>query len=257
MIVDASYWQSIFTDTFVDELSTWSTAVIERLLPTFDNLEGEAESVSSDEFTRRGRMPASEDSYTDMSDIAESANDEGLAHYERMQGARQGLLNLATAGLYHLFEQQAALFVCKALITRNEEKNRTFMKDLLSPGRLMKEFKERLLTAGINFKELPSYEKVRELGLVANVVKHGGGRSAESLVKLAPNLFAPPMLRDDPWTMRRITRNNDALHPQPPRLVDRPLAGNDLYVTPQEFQMYAGAATALWSELAAEITKPA
>jgi hypothetical protein len=249
-IGNAYYWRGMFLDTFIDELSTWRDAVLDRLLPTFADLERESRNVASAEFTRRGRMPASEESAGDMGDHADLANEEGLAHYERMQGARQGLLNLATAGLYHLYEQQVALLVTKELITLHEERDAKFMTELLKTGAMLRLFANRLKAAGIDHTALPAYAKLDELCLVANVVKHGAGKSAEKLLRQAPLLFVPPILRDDEWTLRNLTRDVGAFRPKPPRRVDRPLAGNDLYVTPEEFQRYADAAIGFWTEFA-------
>ncbi|WP_353267520.1 hypothetical protein [Gemmatimonas sp.] len=239
----------MFTETFAAELSTWSAAVISRLLPTFDNVEVEADEIASAEFTRLGQRPVSEDSYMEMADAAELAYSEGLAHYERMAGVRQGLLNLATAGLYHLFEQQAALLVRKELITPREEHDAEFMTKLLKPGRMITEFEGRLLASGVDLKALSSYTRLDELRLVANVVKHGSGSSAEQLMARVPMLFVHPLLRE----------SNRATRPQPwsvsagkrsPRVVDRPLAGNDVFVTAKEFELYAAGVVALWAELA-------
>lgn len=254
MVGNRHYWRSMFTETFASELSAWSDAVVERLLPTFDHIDTESKEVSSAEFTRLGQRPVSEDSYMDMSDAAELALDEGLDHYMRMTGVRQGLLNLATAGVYHLFEQQAALFVRTELITRREEHNADFLTQLLKPGRIMSEFEERLLVNDIDYKALPSYALLDELRLVANVVKHGSGASAELLRARQPRLFVRPLLRatdgatrPSPWPV--------AAGKRPPRLVDRPLAGNDIYVTAAEFQQYATGVIGCWAELAAALSE--
>lgn len=190
----------------------------------------------------------------DMSDAAELAHDEGLAHYERMTGVRQGLLNLATAGVYHLFEQQVALFVRKELITPHEEHNADFMTRLLKPARVMSEFEERLLAEGIEYAALPSHPLLDELRLVANVVKHGSGSSAEQLRARQPLLFVHPLLRETDWA-KRPSPWPLAAGTRPPRLVDRPLAGNDIYVTAEEFQQYAAGVIACWAELATALSE--
>lgn len=108
MISNRRWWQRIFTETFASKLSASNAAVIQRLLPTFERIEEEAEAFSNEVFRQLGQHLVSEDSYMDMVDAAEQAQDEGRAHYGRITGVRQGLLNLATAGVYHLFEQQVA-----------------------------------------------------------------------------------------------------------------------------------------------------
>ncbi len=254
MIGNRRYWQSTFTETFAAELSVWSAAVVERLLPTFDQVDREAEQVASAAFTRLGQRLISEDSYMDMADAAELAHHEGLAHYERWTGVRQGLLNLAAAGLYHLFEQQVAVFVQKELITLHEAHDATFMIRLLKPGQIMTAFEDRLFANGITYRTLPSYPQLDELRLVANVVKHGSGSSAEQLRVRCPLLFVHPASR----TSEGATRRNPwpvVAGQRPPRLVDRPLAGNDIYVTTGEFQTYAACVISCWVELAARLSE--
>ncbi len=249
MIGNRHHWRRMFTETFAVEISAWRTAVIERLLPTFENLADEADAVADAEFNRLGQSRVSEDSYLQMDVAADLAHDKGLAHYERMDGVRQGLLNLATAGVHHLFEQQVAVFVCKELITLHEEHNPKFITDLMKPTMMIQMFKKRLSANGIDHTTLPSYAVLRELQLVANVVKHGSGKAAEQLVTLRPLLFTHPMLRETSWTMRTTPWPSSA-GAQRPTQVDRPLSGNDIYVTPDEFQAYAAGVVAFWGELA-------
>ena len=64
-------------------------------------------------------------------------------------------------------------------------------------------------------------------GLVANVTKHAEGGSANDLRTLHPTLFIPPCF--------------DEQHPESVQFsapVSRPLAGDDLYVTPDILQEY-------------------
>jgi hypothetical protein len=140
------------------------------------------------------------------------------------------------------------------LITIHQERDPEFMAWLHRGPTMMVEFRARLLAAGIEVVAFSSYEKLDELRLVANVVKHGGGESAEKLFERAPLLFIHPFMRDDPLTLRRVARPPNPARPQPPRLIDRPLAGGDVYVTPPEFAQYAGAAMGFWVELADAIS---
>lgn len=71
--------------------------------------------------------------------------------------------------------------------------------------------------------------------LVANTAKHAEGDSAECLNQSRPDLFKPPDLPQD-FPRSRIH-------------VDRPLAGRDLYVTPEELRLYFDALEHFWSDL--------
>ena len=76
-----------------------------------------------------------------------------------------------------------------------------------------------------------------ELRLVANVVKHGEGGSAEELRKMRPDLFVYPSLRGkvDPTKTLRVKAT---------------LFGQDFFVTKEEFEGYHRGSVAFWTELA-------
>jgi hypothetical protein len=63
----------------------------------------------------------------DMADAAESAQEVGLELYLQLTGVRQGVLNLFTASLYHLFEQQLMVFYRRQVLRANEENNPVIM----------------------------------------------------------------------------------------------------------------------------------
>jgi hypothetical protein len=221
------------------------------MVPSFDGLEAEADAAAKAEYERLGRYGG--DGYgLDPGDAAEMAYDEGLAFYERMTSVRQGLLNLATAGLYHLYEQQAAHFLRRELITFHEEHDADFMARLLKPRETDRLFAGRLHTAGISLGDFSSFPQLDELRLVANVVKHGAGQSAESLYRLRPDLFSSPVIRGLGGPLFPALSKMRGSRPRHVR-VDRPMMGHDLYITVEEYGRYTQIVKDFWSELAASI----
>jgi hypothetical protein len=59
-------------------------------------------------------------------------------------------------------------------------------------------------TLGLDLSSLPSWPVIDELRLVANVVKHGEGDSAEKLRETRPELFVYPSLRDHTKPLERL-----------------------------------------------------
>jgi hypothetical protein len=89
VILNQRFWAGQFDRVFVPQIRALVDTLRDRLLPAFDNLEAEAERKSDEEYERLGSLPASED--VDMADLAETAMETGVAHYQMMSGLRQGL----------------------------------------------------------------------------------------------------------------------------------------------------------------------
>ena len=89
------------------------------MVPAFEGIAEDAERATKAEYERLGAMPYGDQ--IDMSDVAEMANDHGIAYYETMSGVRQGVLNVLAVGLYHLFEQQQLFFLRRGLLSRAED----------------------------------------------------------------------------------------------------------------------------------------
>lgn len=251
VIGNRDYWRRIFTTSYLSEIDALQVGVIHRMVPSFNGLEAEADAAAKAEYERLGRYGG--DGYgLDPEDAAEMAYDEGLAFYERMTSVRQGLLNLATAGIYHLYEQQAAHFLRRELITFREEHDADFMARLLKLRESDRLFAGRLQKAGISLKAFSSFPQLEELRLVANVVKHGAGQSAESLYKLRPDLFSNPVIRGLGGPMFPVLSKVPSSRPRHVR-VERPMMGHDLYITADDYARYTRIVKDFWSELASSM----
>ena len=67
---------------------------------SFQISDQRAEAVATAEFDRLGAEPVGEFWDGDMGDLAETANDKGIAFCETMSGLRQSVLNLFAVGLF-------------------------------------------------------------------------------------------------------------------------------------------------------------
>jgi len=211
-------------------------ALENRLLPTLEDTDiaHEAEAVTDEVAEKLSSMPADEN--MDMAALAEDPQNAGVSHYVMLMGIRQGLINMFAAALYHTFEQHLLQFHRREVLSPHEESNHSLFK--------VSALKIRLQEHGIDLESLPSWRKLDELRLVANVVKHAEGDSAEQLRIARPDLFEAPSLNelDIEVTCGKPT-------------IFLPLAGEDLYVGAEDIRSYEKAIASFWDELVATLER--
>lgn len=231
MAVEGLYMARRVRGTALHYVRAYEECVRGNLMPTFVNLEKKADEVAEAEYERLGNEPVGESGDDDMASAAQAAQDRALAFYETMTALRQSVLNLFAAGLFHLLEQQLAYLCCDGAfaIPPPGDTKVDFVKDW---------YRQHF---GIDLRSLRSWPIIEELRLTTNVVKHAEGSSAEKLRERQPELFHNPLLRQlDPNDEARIFFNP----------IRSPLAGDDLYVTPEIFQQYSDAADEFLSDIA-------
>jgi hypothetical protein len=210
-------------------VTAYGECVLRDVMAGFSNLEKRADEVANAAFERYGSEPAGDDFDGDMSVFAERAEDEGIAFYETTFALRQATLNLFTAGLFHLLEQQLA-DLCRDASFDVAPPNDT---RLAIVARWYGDHFQ------LQLEIFPEWTTINELRLIANSVKHAEGGSAEELRRIRPELFEHPSVPD-------------LLNYSPPILPVRlPLAGNDLYVSEDAFRRYSQAATQFLVNIAA------
>ncbi len=214
---------------FVPPVDAFADCLSVRVLPAFDRIDEEGSRIQTEEYQRLCRITGPDDE-PDLASLAEQAHDRAISYYVTMHEVAQGVVNLFAVGLWHLFEQQLAGFVRRAVLPYPSDgpaDNPNFCK----AASLMAE-------RGVEITRLPSYTKVNQLRLLSNCAKHGDGSSCAELRALRPDLFDP--------------RHRGSL-PSWPTPVIAPLGGEDLYLTGDDFRSYAEAVKAFWSELSKEL----
>ena len=210
---------------------------LEKVTAAFSSIAEEADAAAEAEFERLGSMPADPDSSIDMGDVAEWATEHGIKYYETMSGVRQGVLNLLAVGLHHLFEQQQLFFL------RRE-------RALGAEGALQAaELERRLAKFAIDCRSFGCADKLYELRMAANAIKHGAGPSAKKLATLRPDLFEYPALASHAPTKEGVSESGPAVAVVSSLLA--PLAGNDLYVSEGDLSDWCAAVIAYWEKLSA------
>lgn len=233
MVVNKYWWVPRFQKEFIPAIDYFARSLKERVLAAFndDDLNREADRVRDEAYARMQESGSPEDVSEDY--IADAAMHAGVDHYTMMKGIIQGIVNLFTIGLFHLFEQQLLYFHRTELLMRHEEDNPDLLKLDKAKEILLRDYK-------IDIERFSAWGKVNELRLVANTVKHADGTSAEKLKTLRPELFRHPEFdRDSRRSGLAIT----------PGQVFQPMAGQDVYITVDEFNLYVEAVKHFWFEL--------
>ena len=226
MIRRYKIWKEYIKDIFIKEIENYSKLINKRILPSFNNLEKEADEIEKHVFED---MSKSCNEFIDLSEVADVATEAAIDCYITQKDLRHGILNVFAIALYHLFEQQCIFFLRRGLLSVNEQKNEKLVK--------LEKFESRLEKYGIKIKDFKSYKKVDELRLVANVAKHAEGISSKKLKSMRPDLFENPDCSSNIYNLK----NNISVY--------KPLFGQDLYVSSVDLDSYAKSIKDFWKEL--------
>ena len=247
--LDGNHWSIWIRKVCIPEIEWTRRAILEHMLPSIPDPATEADKTSDAIYYGDTENFSFEE---DMCSLAEYAENQGMEVYDRLNGVWQAAANMATVMLWHLLEQQMLVFHKRQVLTMREEKaalqnpevkieipckkgKEVTERKLLS----LVEFHARLDAGGCSMTSLPSWQKVKELHLIANTVKHGSGLSAKKLYKIRPDLFYPNFYKQE--------------HNSQPLSLRKPAAGEDLYVTEQDIAAYFEAAISLWQEFSIKI----
>jgi hypothetical protein len=232
VVFNIRFWERFIQNQLIRQVTMFVENIQTRLLPTFDDIENEANKVEEQEWNKLCSSYASPD--IDPANLAEKAHDAGLDYYMMVSGVKQSLLNVTAITLYHLFEQQLLFFLRREILHPSEENNIDLIK--------ISVFKERCLQHNINIEQFPSWQTINEMRLVTNTAKHAEGKSAVELRQIRPDLFINPILKKHEL---KLTRNSNRLY--------MPLAGEDLYLSVDDLKNYKEAIIRFWEEMISEM----
>lgn len=173
---------------FVRVYGQW---VEERIIPMSEQLQKMAETVEQEAYDDLMSQPVGDEYSGDGSDEAEAAHDIGLSFFEDISKMYQVTLNLFSAGLFHVVEQQLADLTRDAAIEKE-----------VSDTGLDVVVKWYKTNCQLDLTQFPEWSVIAELKDVANSTKHAEGKAAKQLREKHPELFVYPSLRkDDPNTL--------------------------------------------------------
>ena len=242
------YWIHWSRNVFRKRIAVLREVITKRLLPTFDLIDQEADTISDEKWER---LNAIDDPDGDPAMDAEAAEEAGICHYLAMSDAKQGILNLFAVALHHLVEQQQLTVIREEFVEADEthegkkskspkfaSKNDALRSFLSKNPKIFAEFKVRMSAEGIEIEKFPSCAKLDELRFLANTIKHAAGYSAEELRTKRPDIFVPP----------GITKLGLSSIETPSYLPFEPLSGQDIYVTRNDLEQYFDAADLFWRD---------
>jgi hypothetical protein len=160
-----------------------------RIAPVFDNIEEEANQIAKEHFREMGAFFHPD--YHDEGDFAEAAFEKGLEHFEGLSLIRYNTKLMWISTMYQLWEQQVRKFLFEEISRTHKmydkKNNEITFKSFCARG--IDEIKETFLEFNYNLETLTVWPDIDELRLLANVIKHGDGRSASQLEQLKPRFF--------------------------------------------------------------------
>jgi hypothetical protein len=227
MVKSQLYLHSDKRELLKSEISAFNRIFNERLFPTFENIEDEAEKYSERIYEELGSLPG--DGSGDMSDIAEMAQEKGIGYYMELSLVKYSFTAIAIASLYHLWEQQARKFLYDEVRHAIKVNFTEFCK------RGMEDFKGHFYLHSVDLEQLKCWNQLNELRLMSNVIKHGDGVSAKDLRKINPSLLSNPDLQ-----LSEIGKD---------RPLDTTLLEQRLNVSVELFNRYSEVLVQFWEEL--------
>lgn len=204
----------------------------EKAISIFSDIEKDADSVAEGRFSELGQ---SYDPYSnDAVDIAEAAMFAGLEYYEGMSLMRYNTKLMWISTLYQFWEQQVRKFLFEEINRTHklldENNNEVPFKKFCAKG--IDDIKKEFLEFELNLEKLASWEKINELRLLANVIKHGDGHAATKLKTIRPRYFNGDFDTCDLLDLYKTTLNEITLN-----------------IDDNEFDEYCDAIIRFWGEL--------
>jgi len=222
------YWADRLRADYASQIDVFAQFFSNRVLPGFANIDEEGKQIAKEAYREMSSAYGMED---DFGSLAEMAQDHAITYYETMCSLQQGVINMFSVGLWHLFEQQLADFARHAILRYplrlKENPNFGAVRTLLRNE------------WNVDITQFLAYGQVEELRLLANCAKHGDGDSCSRLRVLRPALFNP--LR------------NEAGFGLGPGPVIAPLGGEHLYLAEEDFKAYADAVKGFLIELSERV----
>lgn len=204
----------------------------DRISPVFDNIDQEAEEVAKDAYNKMMMSVGYEN--CDPSDYADDAWQFGINYYENVALMRYNTKLMWISTMYQFWEQQVRKFLYKEM-TRNghkaydkKQKEIEYKNFCTNIGKI----KEFFLKFNVDVTILSCWDKVNELRILANVIKHGKGNASEELLKIRPDIFDSSYFSTNLLDLYQTTLNDMVIN-----------------ISNQDFETYANALIDFWGEL--------
>lgn len=204
----------------------------ERIEPIFDNIEKESDKIG-EKFLDECSESFNPDC-DDPSDYYEAANDRRINYYENMSLMKYNTKLMWISTTFQFWEQQVRKFLYKELkrthIPTYKDGTEKPFRAFCSNGFF--EIEEKFNYFGQDLNKLNSWNKINELRLLTNTIKHGDGPAAKKLKKIRKDIFECDFLDCDLLELNRSTLTEITLN-----------------VTTEDFIIYCNSLIEFWEEL--------
>jgi len=167
---------------FQSQISSFVEIYFQKLLPVFENMEAEADKCANDFYNDYINQPSYND-YVDPASIAEEARDIGIERYCFLKLGKYHLTAAWHAMLYELWEQQIRSFLFREI---SKDKPIVEFKNFCNK---FEKIKALLKSHNMDIENCPCWDKIDELRLLCNVIKHSDGHSLGRLREKNPALL--------------------------------------------------------------------
>lgn len=226
------YLYSSLRKEFKRSIKLFSEIYFERVVPIFKDLEEESKAKADEKYKELGRK--FDPDRNDISDFVEDAWEFGLDYYLERDLIRYNIRLMWISTLYQFWEQQVRKFIYEEVTkTHNfidKKGNVIEFKNFMTKG--IDDIKTELLEFGQDIEKFSCWEKINELRLLNNVIKHGDGWSATELKKIREDFFRDDFLGIDMLDLYKTTLNEKVLN-----------------LDDKEIEVYCEALIRFWDEL--------
>ncbi len=181
------------------EVRWYARTMTEKVFPLFDDIDGEVNQLTEDYYRR---MMYKAGYCDDPSGPAEEAMEYRDDCYGGLRLARHNIIGMSIVNLAQMWEQQVRRYLYQELSRVWSFPMTRFCEDWKQIIGIFAAFSIRndVTETPFSIEDTEHWTKLSDLSQLANSIKHGDGRSAESLRKRRPEYF---MKREDPYGGRR------------------------------------------------------
>ena len=213
---------------YISDLTTIKDMFIERIQPIFANPESEAEKYKEELWESIMNRPCAEDEWADPGDYVDFVQDKAIERYEMLSLMKYRNIGMWLSCLCQVWEQQLYSFIIHEAEHEGLKYNPVDTKRGFAFTKEAFEFHQQ------RFEDMPAWNKIKELRLLVNVIKHAEGDSEEKLRKIRPDYFVQDIYGTeyDPMSLYHTT-----------------LLEPTLMIKEQDFIDYFNALVQFWSDL--------
>ena len=173
-------------DRYLERNAFYTAEIKARLFVSLANIPGEAEQYRDEAFAAMCKSAGEED---DIGDLAESAHEQAVDHYNLLTDLKSQMMLATTAGLYHQWERDLRDFLETDL--GHYFQRPTLVKEVWHSQ--IREVFDILKMFGWDCRVESVFPRLDACRLLVNAYKHGKGGSLSELAKRYPEYIPNPI----------------------------------------------------------------